>query len=80
MSNTIKLFNTGKRKIEYRTGIFFKPGTCIEFPIEEGNKIRNLFVGEVKTAEDFEDEYVPEIAGAKSAEEIKKAGRPPKEK
>jgi len=68
MTETITLFNTGQRRIEYRKGAFFKPGTSVAFPILEANKLRRLYKNEIKILEDFSADYIPENTNEKSTD------------
>lgn len=57
MTETITLFHTGKRDIQYGKNAVFKPGTQITFPKTEGEYLQKLFKGELKTPDDFTTAY-----------------------
>ncbi len=76
MTETITLFHTGKRDIQYGKNASFKPGTQMTFPKAEGEYLQKLFRGELKTPEDFTVAYqdqgaVPSVAITQAKKTIK---------
>ncbi len=71
MATTIRLYNAGKRNIQYGhdKDSVFKPGTAVDFPVEIGKRLQKLFAGEVRTPEDHLTAYVGDTFGAKEVSE-----------
>jgi len=78
MSETIRLFNTGKNTIQYSKEGFFRPGTAVDFPIAVGSKLQKLYKDQLRTEEQFIAPYTESAAPSK--EEVKVPAAPVEEK